>query len=549
MLCSVSATWATLITDDFNRADTVSSTDTSLIGADWAQSAGSPNRWRIGSNTVYSLAAETPSVMYNTAQQTQNGGGGSFSLSSDVAGLASNVWLGIAFNYNNPSNFYTVRFKSGADDYQVLGKRVDGSWNVIASEHAVSNFTVGGFYTITVSSDTAYAYDVSIREVGSGVLMASRTGLLDDEIISSGGYAGLYLDTLNPTEEYARFDNFSLESTSGNSVVVSDGFTRPDVDYTTNTTLIGTYWQQESTTNLWSIGGKKVYSSIKVAEAVMYNNELENISGNGTNFTFSLDLAGRHNAAIWAGVAFNYQDKDNFYALRFKNTTDNYQVLTRVNGAWQTIVSAGHASAAFVDSAYYRLTISSSNAYEFSYSMAKVSDGTVVASGNVVDPNHNFTRGYAGLYQSSKGGAHAQFDNFSLMIASPLAAGYAGWATGWGVDIGAETEDYDEDGLSNVYEYGLGGDPTDPADQGISAEFGIVAVGGTNGFGYIHPQLAALDSGLSYYLKLSTDLASGTWVDAGYAVAGTNVTGSAMNFVTNFTDTVDGQKFIRLIIE
>ena len=105
LLFAVSATWAATITDDFNRADTVSSTDTSLIGADWAQPAGSSNRWRIGSNTVYSLTLATPGIMYNTALQTKNGDGGSFTLNLDIAGAVSNVWSGIVFNYNNPSNF------------------------------------------------------------------------------------------------------------------------------------------------------------------------------------------------------------------------------------------------------------------------------------------------------------------------------------------------------------------------------------------------------------------------------------------------------------
>ncbi len=134
-----------------------------------------------------------------------------------------------------------------------------------------------------------------------------------------------------------------------------------------------------------------------------------------------------------------------------------------------------------------------------------------------------------------------------IIVNYTVAGGYAGWAGGWGVDIGADTNDYDADGLNNLYEFGLGGDPTNVLDQGTSPTFGIADEGGA--FSYVHPQLADPDSGLSYSLELNTDLVDGTWTNDGYAVTGTNVTGDALDFVTNVTDTADNEKFIRLIIQ
>ncbi len=146
----------------------------------------------------------------------------------------------------------------------------------------------------------------------------------------------------------------------------------------------------------------------------------------------------------------------------------------------------------------------------------------------------------------TNGGSY--IDSWQVEVVS-FPPSYAGWADSWGVDIGAETDDYDGDGLINLHEYGLGGDPTDELDQGVSPESAIANVGGTNWFGYVYPQLSTPNSGLSYSLELSTDIALGNWTNAGYVVTGTNVTGGALDFVTNVTDTVDGQKFIRLIIE
>ena len=133
--------------------------------------------------------------------------------------------------------------------------------------------------------------------------------------------------------------------------------------------------------------------------------------------------------------------------------------------------------------------------------------------------------------------------------AAPLPEGYAKWAGEWVFDIGSETNDYDSDGLINVHEYGLGGDPTNEFDQGTSPVLEIVDIGGSNVLSYVHPQLSDPNSGLVYSLELKDNLVIGGWTNSGYMVSGTNVPGGDLDFVTNVTDTVEDEKFIRLIIE
>lgn len=125
-------------------------------------------------------------------------------------------------------------------------------------------------------------------------------------------------------------------------------------------------------------------------------------------------------------------------------------------------------------------------------------------------------------------------------------ADYAGWASVWGVDIGAETNDYDGDGILNIYEYGLGGNPTNAADRGASPVFAIDGDGA--GLSYIYPRLA-ISTELNYYIELTDDLVPGSWTNAGYTVSGTNITSGTLDYVTNRIATDDPQKFIRLIIE
>jgi len=550
LLLAVSTTWAGIVTDDFNRADTISSTDTSLIGADWAQSGTSPNRWRIGSNTVYSLTTADPGLMYNTAHQTIGGGNGSFTVSADVAVATSNVWAGVAFNYLDDNNYYCVRFKGGFNDYQLLA-RVGGAWTVLGSGHAASIFEFGmdTFYRIKVSSDYAYGFTAEITDLSASntIVLAETT---DPGENFSNGYAGLLLSSTSPSgNELARFDNFSLETASVDSTTIADNFNRPDTPDSNDTSLIGPNWQQESTTNHWLVNSQTLASHGYEKPVALYNDALECTSGNGTNFTMTLDVRAQGDSR-WVGMAFNYQDKDNSYILRFKGGFDDWQLLRNVGGSLG-VIKSGHAPQPFTShSNFYTLTVKSDTPYNFDFTIRAAGSPELLNAGktNGVDATASFTGGYAAAYTDNTSFA-AKFDNFRLTVSSEAVHGYAGWAATWGVDIGAEGDDFDGDGLVNLHEYGLRGDPTNALDQGTSPEFAVVEDAGTTFFGYIYPQLSDPQSGLSYHLELNTDLVTGSWVDAGYTVWGTNVTGGTLDFVTNSTDLAEGQKFIRLIIE
>jgi len=207
------------------------------------------------------------------------------------------------------------------------------------------------------------------------------------------------------------------------ATLVTDDFNRPNTVYTNDTSLIGPHWQQNWSANKWSIGNGSVYGDLTVGEAVLYNDELQTTSGGGDSFTLKLDYVGRHNVTVWGGIAWNYQNADNFYCLRYKNTTDDYQLLTMRNGGWAN-VSSGKASAIFADSAFYSFEITSANAYEFAYSIKERTSGTLVASGTYTPAGSDFNGGYAGIFQTSTGGAHTATDNFSLeVIPEPATLG------------------------------------------------------------------------------------------------------------------------------
>jgi hypothetical protein len=132
-------------------------------------------------------------------------------------------------------------------------------------------------------------------------------------------------------------------------------------------------------------------------------------------------------------------------------------------------------------------------------------------------------------------------------IAFPFSS-YEEWIAGF--DVGTETnktDNPDNDALNNLYELGLGGDPSDGEDIGHVPTYETDA----GFFEYVHAQRSDADAlGLNYYLDWSDNLVTTPWTNDNYEVVGTNVTGEAFDYVTNrvSTETLPVQ-FLKLIIE
>ena len=205
------ASRATTITDDFNRANTAQSTDTSLIGPNWKQSAGSANQWLISGNILHARPYVNPAIMYNDALQTVSGGGTNFTLSLDVSAKVPTAWAGVAFNYQDEGNFYYLRIKEGTSQYQLIASVAGNQTAVVLvnKSDASTTFDEDAFYTMTITSDTAHDFDFTITEVGSSTVLNPTATIIDSGNNFIGGYAGLYTPAAGGHN--AKFDNFSLE--------------------------------------------------------------------------------------------------------------------------------------------------------------------------------------------------------------------------------------------------------------------------------------------------------------------------------------------------
>lgn len=123
---------------------------------------------------------------------------------------------------------------------------------------------------------------------------------------------------------------------------------------------------------------------------------------------------------------------------------------------------------------------------------------------------------------------------------------YSDWADEYLPDvIGAETNDFDDDGFDNLYEFALNGDPTGGTDGGGEAPVFTVV---DNGFEYTH-LVRNNAPGLTYKVQTRESLTSGIWLDTGFQIEGTNVTGTIFDEVTNSIPVVVDQTFVRLKIE
>lgn len=107
--------------------------------------------------------------------------------------------------------------------------------------------------------------------------------------------------------------------------------------------------------------------------------------------------------------------------------------------------------------------------------------------------------------------------------------------------------DPDGDGVVNLAEFALGGNPIDDLDVGMSP---TVAVNSGGSGEYIYPRrVDAGTQGLSYLVECSTNLQRGVWSTNGCTETGAESNESGFEQVTNRVDLAEPTTFVRLRLE
>jgi hypothetical protein len=407
---------------------------------------------------------------------------------------------------------FSLKNKNIAEDVKVAFK-VDGSWYV--SQEVFNN----------TESEVSSTIKIPLQSLSWNSL-----DFISGSSLVEGGPA-----ILPSTGDLQAVGVFNASATAGVSSFRVDNYTLE-----TFGDFLETFDNSGGDTNLSSIG----WYGNKTVAGTAYDGKA---FGDGLILSSQDYLFTRVAPALDGEPLLGWTDKATFgainkvdsvgFSLRNKNIAEDVKVAFKVDGNW-------YVSREVFNSAVTEVQITTNiplasltwNSLDFVSGSSLVEGGpaSLPLSGNVQA---------VGIFDASTTTANSlRVDNYTVTFVSE--SGYDSWSSGYGLVEGPDGDD-DADGLSNLYEFGLGGNPTNSADQGTSPSFGLV----NGGFSYIYPQLSDLDSGLTYFLETCTDLVGGTWTNFGYTVAGTNVTGGTLDFVTNTTDTVEDQKFIRLIIE
>lgn len=204
-----------------------------------------------------------------------------------------------------------------------------------------------------------------------------------------------------------------------------DDFNRMDVSLTNSGIAIGPNYVMSSASGVgtgvqFSISSGQLYTggSVGSHRVLSYQGfQAENTAGN--SFTTSVDITlGAYNTGINSGVAFNFQDYQNFYWARLVSSTASgannglLQFGQVVNGVAGAFAGSAVGSLNVQTGTTYNLQISSAAAGSFSYVLL---GGTLNMSGNFTDnaAGGDFIGGYVGIYQNVAN-SNTKFDNLSV---------------------------------------------------------------------------------------------------------------------------------------
>jgi hypothetical protein len=203
----------------------------------------------------------------------------------------------------------------------------------------------------------------------------------------------------------------------------SDDFSRLNVANTSDGSAIGASYVITSTSGdgNFSIDTQKVRAGGATGNhRVLSYQGFEAENTGGKSFEVSADITlGVYNQTINSGLAFNFQNANNFYYARLVSST----AAGANNGALQfgqMVAGVGTTFAGNVTGlnvatgVVYNVTVSSSTPGSFTYGLT---GGTLNLSGSFSDAvaGGDFSDGYVGLYQITSNG-NTQFDNLSITV-------------------------------------------------------------------------------------------------------------------------------------
>jgi hypothetical protein len=189
-----------------------------------------------------------------------------------------------------------------------------------------------------------------------------------------------------------------------------------------------------------------------------------------------------------------------------------------------------------IATASFGLTLSGSGKY---WNDAPVSVTSLSIAGTTFPPGTYTYATIGAAYQSFLGN-----NGGSITVVSPSTR-YADWVTSHDLN-GSEIDDDDGDGIANLVEYALGGNPNNSSDRGSLPTF----TRDVKGLNFTHVKRSAPGESIRYNLQISDHLAPPNWTTLGSVVIGVRQLSPDFESITHRISTLpDSKKFIRLKIE
>ncbi len=139
----------------------------------------------------------------------------------------------------------------------------------------------------------------------------------------------------------------------------------------------------------------------------------------------------------------------------------------------------------------------------------------------------------------------------NLTVTANFVNLYAVWfPAGLPSEDGDLEADPDRDGMNNLVEYALGGNPTNSDKAAVMPAYGLTEDSGTNWFTYIYNRrLDAIARGLAYSVLATDDLVSGAWTNSAIEETASGPLAAGFESVTNRASTTQTNLFIKLQVE
>ncbi|VGO19649.1 hypothetical protein [Pontiella sulfatireligans] len=404
---------------------------------------------------------------------------------------------------------------------------------------------VGSAYTRVHPNGKLIGSNLIARTTGS-VYLNIQDGEDAVFVIQSGGNAEPYIYELTLTR-VGDFDPNTDIPNSPDAVLAADF---NDIDATNSIVM----WVQTDSNQSIDSNGVAIANTWRGSNVIWENQKFRTITGAGTIKASTLvlrrgesgydDVGVQDTIALTSGVYSLTLDLDvvdtfqtntsvasvEVYALSQDLTGDVNQVrIKHTPGDNPYLVADGSAAFALLGKVDYSNNVSGE--------AVSLTDMQVLDDQDVVILFHH------------REGPDMIVDNVELVrTGDAVLTGYDGWAAGFtGFFDTALESDPDSDGVNNLIEYALNGDPTDP-DTSILPDSFTDVDGGSNWLYYVHTERTDDDT-LTYTVEAGDNLVYTNWNVAGISFVGDSETVDSYKSVTNRTDTDVSAEFIRLQVE